>query len=391
MRNVSTDIRSVISSKGYSSYWLFDLHLPAQDALPGVGAMPAEDFYISDSAVTANGHFYQPLLRSQKPRMIQTLGKAPDGGSIVIDNIECEIGQSLLKRGRNFVSAPFTLWKAFLLGNGQLAVDKWMEGEIRSATVSESDQTISFQLGSDLLKRQSVMGAFMLSQRCIVAFNKGGLLTPAQSNCGWQTVQGGDPNSCDKSEDGINGCRAHGNLHRMIAVPAVAASSNISSTGGTGFDDPPPHGGCFLAGTPVLMADGGSKKIEDVLVGDEVAAPVYDEATGEDRIISCLVESVWQNTADEWLEILLPHGKLFVTPRHRFYTGHGTFRQIGELEVGETVRVRLMGKFHDCKILEKTRHTGEARIHNISVQNARTYFANRVAVHNQKPILPNGA
>jgi hypothetical protein len=193
MRQVSPEIQSVISSKGYSSYWLFDLHLPGQDALPGVGAMPAEDFYISDSAVTANGHFYQPLLRSQKPRMIQTLGKAPDGGSIVIDNIEGEIGQSLLKRGRNFVSAPFTLWKAFLLGNGQLAVDKWMEGEIRSATISESDQTISFQLGSDLLKRQSVMGAFMLSQRCIVAFNKGGLLTAAQSLCGWQTVQAATP------------------------------------------------------------------------------------------------------------------------------------------------------------------------------------------------------
>src|ERR1041384_7300289 len=99
MRTVTPEIQSVISSKGYSSYWLFDLHLPAQ------GAIPAEHFYISDSAVSANGHFYEPLLRSQKPRMMQTLGKAPDGGSIIVDNIEGGIGQSLLKRGRNFVGA----------------------------------------------------------------------------------------------------------------------------------------------------------------------------------------------------------------------------------------------------------------------------------------------
>ena len=330
MRTVTSEIQSVIASKGYSSYWLFDLHLPAQ------GIIPAESFYISDSAVSAGGHFYQPLLRSQKPRMIQSLGKAPDGGSIVVDNIEGEIGQSLLKSKRNFTGAKFVLWKAFLLGAGQLGLDKWMEGDVRAATVNESDQTMTFQLNSDLLKRESMMGAWMLSQRCIVTFNKGGLLTPAQSRCGWQTTQGGDPDSCDKSEDGANGCRAHGKLHRITAVPAVAASSNIATGGGGGFpDDPPPHGGCFLAGTPVLLADGSSKPIEDVLVGDEVLAPVYDETSGEDKVAACTVEAVWQGTANEWLEVLLPHGKLFVTPRHRFYTGAGTFRQIGELKVGK--------------------------------------------------------
>jgi hypothetical protein len=383
MRTVTPDIQSVIASKGYSSYWLFDLYLPAQ------GAIPAESFYISDSAVSAGGHFYQPLLRSQKPRMIQSLGKAPDGGSIVVDNIAGGIGQSLLKRGRNFTGAKFVLWKAFLLGAGQLGIDKWMEGDVRAAAVNESDQTVTFQLNSDLLKREAMMGAWMLSQRCIVTFNKNGALTPAGSRCGWQLAQGGDPNSCDKSEDGANGCRAHGNLHRIAAVPAVAASSNIATGGGPGFpDDPPPHGGCFLAGTPVLMADGRSKPVEQVLVGDEVMAPVFVENTGEDKVAVCTVEAVWQGTAGEWVEVLLPHGKLFVTPRHRFYTGAGTFRQIGELKPRETVRVWHNNEFHDREILEITRHTGEARIHNLSVKNARTYFARGVAVHNAKPILP---
>jgi hypothetical protein len=382
MRQVSPEILSVISSKGYSSYWLFDVHLPAQ------GALPAEDFYISDSAVSANGHFYQPLLRNQKPRMMQTLGKAPDGGSIVVDNIEGEIGQALLARGRNFVSAKFVLWKAFLLGAGQLGVDKWMEGEIRGAAVSESDQTITFQLNSDLLKRQSIMGAWMLSQRCIVPFNKGGLLSPAESRCGWQTVQGGDANFCDKSEDGENGCRAHGNLHRIVAVPAVAASTNIGS-GGDGFpDDPPPHGGCFLAGTLVMLPDRVSTPIENIEAGMFVLAPVYDDETGTDKTAACEVEAVWEQTANEWLEIHLPHTKLFVTPRHRFYTGHGTFRPIGEIEIGETVRVLEDTGFHDRPITHKITHTGETKVYNLSVKNARTYFANEVTVHNLKPILP---
>jgi hypothetical protein len=378
----------VINSKGYSSYWLFDVHLPAQ-VNP---VADAADFYISDSAVSANGHFYQPLLRNQKPRMMQSLGKAPDGGSIVVDNIEGGIGQALLKSGRNFVGAKFVLWKAFLLGSGQLGVDKWMEGEIRAASVSESDQTITFQLNSDLLKRQSIMGAWMLSQRCIVPFNKlvnGQQLSPAQSRCGWQAVQGGSVDSCDKTEDGENGCRAHGNLHRIVAVPAVAASSNIGS-GGTGFpgdDDPPPHGGCFRAGTPIMMANGASKPIEEILVGDEVLAPVYDEAADTDSIIVCPVEAVWEQTVSEWLEIRLQSGTLFVTPQHRFYTGAGTFRRIGELEIGETVRIQVKDSFSSCEILDKIKHTGEVKVYNFSVKTARTYFAGRVAVHNVKPIL----
>jgi len=381
MRTVSAEIQSVIASKGYSSYWLADIHLPQSELLPAV------DFYVADSAVEANNHFYQPLLRSQKPRMIQTLGRAPDGGSITIDNISGDIGKALLKRGRNFVGAKFVLWKAFLIPPNQLAVDKWMEGEIRAATITESDQTITFQLNSDLLSRQAVMGAWMLSQRCIVQFNKdGNTPTAATSRCGWRSVQGGSSSICDKTEDGENGCRAHGNLHRIAAVPAVAASTNISTSGGGGgFDDPPPHN-CFLAGTPVMLPRGEYKPIEQIEIGDEVMSPIYDEDAGEDTMMPCPVEAVWKNTASEWLEIHLPHGNLHVTPRHRFYTGSGTFRQIGELEIGETVRIGLRDGFRDCKIMDKIKHTGEVRVYNLSVKMARTYFANLVAVHNVKPM-----
>ncbi len=384
MRQVTTEIQTVLDSRGYSSYWLVDIHLPAQ------GDISAEDFYVSDSAVAANGHFYQPLLRNQKPRMIQTLGKAPDGGSITIDNIDGEIGQALVKRGRNFDGAKFTLWKAFLLSAGTLGLDKWMEGEIRSASITESDQTITFQLNSDLLKRQSIMGAFMLSQRCIVPFNKNGALSPAVSRCGWQTSQGGNATLCDKTEDGENGCRAHGNLHRIVAVPAVAASATISTippgSGGTGF---PGDGNpvCFLAGTPILLPLGETKPIEQIEIGDKVMAPVYDEESGEDSMMPCPVEAVRVNTATEWLEIHLPHGNLRVTPKHRFYTGAGIFRPIDEIETGETVRMALRDGFRDCKIMDKIRRTGEVKVYNLSVKYAHTYFANLVAVHNVKPIL----
>jgi hypothetical protein len=385
MRTVTPEIQAVIDSHGYSSYWLFDIHLPWQSAL-----LPAADFYISDSAVSANGHFYQPLLRSQKPRMIQTLGRAPDGGSVTVDNIEGTIGQALIKKGRNFVGAKFVLWKAFLLGAGQLGVDKWMEGEIRSASISESDQTITFQLNSDLLARQAIMGAWMLSQRCIVQFNKGGAVpSAATARCGWREIQGGNINICDKTEDGENGCRAHGNLHRIVAVPAVTASSNIATGGGTGFpgdDDPPPHN-CFLAGTPIMLPSGEYKPIEKIEIGCEVMAPIYDEDTGEDTMMPCPVEAVWENTAARWLEIHLPHGNLRVTPKHRFYTGSGTFRQIGEIEAGETVRMALRDGFRDCKIMDKIEHTGEVKVYNLSVKYARAYFANLVAVHNVKPML----
>src|SRR5262245_2400686 len=44
-------------------------------------------------------------------------------------------------------------------------------------------------------------------------------------------------------------------------------------------DTNPPPKGCFLAGTPITMADGTTKPIEEIQVGDVVLA--YDKVTGE--------------------------------------------------------------------------------------------------------------
>lgn len=385
MRSVTQEIETVLNSKGYSSFWLVDIHLPAQ------GDLPSHDFYVADSAVRAFGRQYRPLMRVQKPRMMQTLGRAPDGGSITVDNIEGTIGQAVLARGREFEGAKFVLWKAFLLPAGQLGIDKWMEGDIRSASIAESDQTITFQLNSDLLKRQSIMGAWMLSQRCIVPFNKNGVLSATESRCGWQMAQGGDPDSCDKTEDGENGCRAHGNLHRIVAVPAITASSNVTTLpggmggGGTGFppDGPP---ACFLGGTPVLLPEENSCSIEFIKVGDMVLAPIRNRGTGEDMVIGCFVTDVMESTADEWYEVGFVHGKIEVTARHPFYTGSGTFRPIADLEIGDTVRAYNTGtsNFYDCPILSKTKRTGRVRVYNLTVEDGHTYFANSVAVHNEK-------
>lgn len=385
MRNVSNEILDVINSKGYSSYWLVDLHLPTQ------GDIPAVDLYISDSEVKANGHTYKPLLRVQKPRMIQTLGRAPDGGSITIDNIEGTIGQALLARGRNFEGAKFVLWKAFLLQNDQLGIDKWMEGDIRSASISESDQTITFQLNSDLLKRQSVMGAWMLSQRCIVPFNKDGLLSPAESRCGWQVAQGGVPESCDKTEDGQNGCRAHGNLHRIVAVPAITASLNVTTLpggmggGGGGFPiDGPPT--CFLAGTQVLMADGSSLPIEEIQVGDMVLSPIYYKELEKDVVVPCRVSAVMQNTSKDWFRINCLNVTVEVTARHLFYTGAGTFRPIEDICTSENIRIfdPETRKFADSEVIFRARLMREVKVYNLTVEKSHTYFANLVAVHNEK-------
>jgi hypothetical protein len=385
MRVVSEEIQNVLDSRGYSSYWLFDLRLPESDA------QAVCDIYASDGAVAANGHFYKPLIRGAKPRLTQSLGKAPDGGSVTLDNTSGELSRQLLARGRDIQGARFTLWKAFVIGANtdgtpQLGVDKWMSGEARAANVSENDQSVTLQLNSDLLPRRAVVGAHMLTQRCITAFNKGGILSPDNSVCGWQTIQGGNPDFCDKTEEGEAGCKAHGNLHRMIAVPAIATAPVSTILGGDGTGLGGGGHNCFLAGTPILLHDGTCKPIEKIEIGDRILSPVYRH--GADATEDCEVENVIVSRAAEWLTLRFPHAIIKCTPAHRLYTGYGSFYAVRDIAIGEAARVFSAGQFISLPLLDKTKHMGDVEVFNLTVAESQTYFAGGVAAHNVKSEFP---
>jgi hypothetical protein len=74
---------------------------------------------------------------------------------------------------------------------------------------------------------------------------------------------------------------------------------------------------CFLPGTPITMADGTTKPIEQVQAGDWVMS--FDQKTGETK--PGRVKRTMQNSA----RIVLDFHGTFVTPGHVYWCAGGTF------------------------------------------------------------------
>ncbi|MBM3247853.1 MAG: hypothetical protein FJZ10_00285 [Candidatus Omnitrophica bacterium] len=148
---------------------------------------------------------------------------------------------------------------------------------------------------------------------------------------------------------------------------------------------PPPPGnpGCFLAGTPVLMADDSTKPIEQIKPGDNVWA--YNEKTGKNE----------KNTVTKLLihkakRYLIINGALKVTPEHRFYY-EGKWVKIGALKIGDKL-FNFKGQTEEIKSIE--RKNERVTVYNLTVNPAHTYFVTGLLVHNAKlpgdQVLPGG-
>src|SRR5690606_10346943 len=74
---------------------------------------------------------------------------------------------------------------------------------------------------------------------------------------------------------------------------------------------------CFPSSTPITLADGSQKPIEQIQVGDFVRA--IDPATG--AFLAKPVVRLFRNVTQEWLELHFEDGRppLVATPGHHFY------------------------------------------------------------------------
>ncbi|MER7832173.1 polymorphic toxin-type HINT domain-containing protein [Streptomyces sp. NPDC095602] len=171
-----------------------------------------------------------------------------------------------------------------------------------------------------------------------------------------------------------------------IAGAFVIAAEAYS--GRTGFRGPqriPPGCKCFLAGTDVLMADGTTKDIEDIQLGDEVAAA--DPVTGEAgaRSVSALISTESDKHFNE-LTIVTSEGteKLTATHEHPFWSpSEGEWLEAGKLRTGMT----LLTDSGQTVILAGNRSfTQQARTYNLTVADLHTYYVlageTPVLVHN---------
>nr|MCH9808670.1 hypothetical protein [Alphaproteobacteria bacterium] len=85
---------------------------------------------------------------------------------------------------------------------------------------------------------------------------------------------------------------------------------------------------CFSAGTPILLADGTSRVIEDILPGDTIAAFDETDSHGRADLRSATVARLLPGVTEEW--IVLNDGTK-VTPGHRYLTEHGTWMAAADL------------------------------------------------------------
>ncbi len=133
-------------------------------------------------------------------------------------------------------------------------------------------------------------------------------------------------------------------------------------------------GGCFLAGTPIRMADGSEKPIESVVVGDSVSSRAGES---DPTIRSGAVTQTFEHIVDGYLII---DGFLRVTPEHDVFA-NGQWMTAGELRVGDS----LLGIDNGWKRISSIERRGErVAVYNLSVDTYHTYFAGGVYVHNSK-------
>lgn len=133
-------------------------------------------------------------------------------------------------------------------------------------------------------------------------------------------------------------------------------------------------GGCFLAGTPILMAGGGEKNIEDIKKGDKILtfSDPADRTLEEGE-----VTETWKHTVPEYLVI---NGSLRVTPEHQIFS-KGRFIDAGLLEVGDW----MLGKDGSKVVIRSIEfQSGAITVYNFRVDPQHSFFAGGVYVHNEE-------
>jgi len=135
-------------------------------------------------------------------------------------------------------------------------------------------------------------------------------------------------------------------------------------------------GGCFLAGTKVRIAGGGTKEIQMLEPGDRIISyDIVRGREGEERVRQLLVHQ--ENAGGS----LLLNGTLKVTPNHAMWDVHKSrWRHAGDLSHSDV----LMGEGGEAVPIHSREATaGTYTVYNIELEGPNNnYFAEGLLVHN---------
>lgn len=141
---------------------------------------------------------------------------------------------------------------------------------------------------------------------------------------------------------------------------------------------------CFVAGTPVQMADGTTKPIEDVKVGESVLSRDQDDTAGTGKVTAHKVVQTFQNVVAEGTVVLHLAGgeSIEATPGHRFFVVGRGFTQTSLLAVGNAIVTRAgpstNGKPSSVIVERVEVKPGRATVYNLEVEGSHTFFVGTV-------------
>ncbi len=133
-------------------------------------------------------------------------------------------------------------------------------------------------------------------------------------------------------------------------------------------------GGCFLAGTKVTMADGSTKNIEDIAVGEQIMTFV---SPFERKLVATEVEKTFYHVVSGYLII---NNQLKVTPEHIVLLNN-KWQPIGQAAVGDWL---MNDHGQPVKIFSIEQSEEVAEVYNLQTKHYHTYLADGIYVHNQK-------
>lgn len=136
---------------------------------------------------------------------------------------------------------------------------------------------------------------------------------------------------------------------------------------------------CFLPGTLVTLADGSTKPIEDIEVGDKVLG--MNPSTG--IVASQTVVRTMERESIDYRRLQIGDRTLRVTDEHPFYVGGGEYIEAKRLLPGDIVYVWNDESFDPAMVFMNEYVADRATVHNIETDGHHNFIADGVLVHNK--------
>ncbi len=170
---------------------------------------------------------------------------------------------------------------------------------------------------------------------------------------------------------------------------AVATIDNDTAIGNNYFETEDAEV-CFVAGTPILMADGTSKPIEEIRPGDMVLSVDHNDPE-KDTPKPARVTRFFDNGLKSVVKLLFENQKtgeqfeVVCTPSHRFYVKNKGWINAEALQTGEQC---ISAKETEITFISREELKDAQRVYNFEVEEKHTYFLSVsemacVLVHNQ--------